>query len=306
MDLLHHRGYYRVWSLSLPSAGDNGQPGNRVEARYFESLRSGTKKLVVILPIYGKSAYPSRKLAGYLTRERGAADTNVLLLVGGHNLYDAAALAAATSEEELHREVDRTVLRMESTVQDIRRLLSWAAGRPEIDPHRIGIAGFSFSSILANLVMATDSRVRAGVFFLGGAHVHEVFAHCHGNQVAHARHVLNRRFGWSDEEFAARLEPHLAPVEPTRWAHRLGHRPVLLGESPLDRVIPRRSRVGLWESLGRPERLVLRLNHRTAFLTMTPLGFNYTNRKIRRFFDQWLGVEGPPPALAPGAVAAAP
>lgn len=284
LELAEKRGSYRIWDLSMGSAGDNGQPGRVVEARYFESTRPGVKRLVVILPIYGKSHYPSRKLARVLTRERDAHDVNVLLLTGETNLYRPGLVAAAESADELLDEIADTAERMRVTVVDILRLIDWAVSRPEIEPARIGVVGFSFSAILASLTMAVDERVGAGVFFMGGAHVHEIFAHCQGNQVAAARDALTRKLGWSQETFARRLEPILAPVEPLAYAAHLRGRPILLADSPLDRVIPEASRRDLWHALGRPERLILRFSHRTAFLSMTPLGANYSNRKIRRFF----------------------
>lgn len=278
------RGAYRVWDLTMPSAGDNGQPGHQVEARYFESTLPGPKRLVIILPIYGKSHYPSRKLARVLTRERDAHRVNVLMLTGETNLYRPERIAAAGSGNELVDEIAATAQRMRVTVVDTVRLIDWAVARPEVEPGRIGVAGFSFSAILASLVMALDERVGAGVFFMGGGHVHEIFAHCRGNQVAEARETLIPRLGWSQETFARRLEPVLAPVEPMHFTDRLQGRPILLADSPVDRIIPEISRRTFWEALGRPERLVLRFSHRTAFLTMTPLGANYSNRKIRRFF----------------------
>lgn len=278
------RGSYRIWELSMPSVGDNGQPDRRVEARYFESTRPGAKRLVVILPIYGKSHYPSRKLARILTRERDAHHLNVLMLTGEANLYRPDLMEAAHTGAELVAEIGDTAERMRVTVVDTLRLIDWAAARPEVEPGRIGVAGFSFSAVLASLVMAFDERVGAGVFFMGGGHIHEIFAHCDGNQVADARQVLTRRLGWSQETFADRLEPVLAPVDPMAYTDRLRDRPILLAESPVDRVIPERSSRDLWEALGQPERLILRFSHRTAFLSMTPLGANYANRKIRTFF----------------------
>lgn len=290
LSLEGRRGSYRIWHLWMPSAGDNGQPGRRVEGRYYESVRPGPKPLVVVLPIYGKSAYPSRKLARYLTRPRvrDAADTHVLRLLGNENLYRPERLAAARDEGELVAEIEATARRMVTTVVDVRRLLDWAERRPEVDRDRLGVVGFSFSSALASLAMAADPRFGAGVFFMGGGHLHEIFAHCHGNEVAHARQVLRRALGRSDDELARLLAEPLAVVDPVRLAPLLADRPVLLADSPIDRVIPERSRRDLWEALGRPQRLVFRLSHRTAFLTMTPLGLDYANRKIRRFFDESL------------------
>lgn len=282
--LRRHRGAYEVWDLELPSIGDNGQPDHVIRARYFASRIPGPKRLIVVLPIYGKSVYPSHKVARYLTKQRDAETTNVLLLLGGENLYDWQAMAAAETEDELIAEVEQSVYRIKNTVIDIRRFLDWAEERPEIDPERIGIVGFSFSSILANLTMALDERIAAGVFFMGGGHIHQIFAHCEGNDLQKVRRRLGHRLGWTNLHFEYELEGPLRPIEPTRLASLLGSRPVLLAESVVDAVIPPDSRRDLRESLGEPDRIRFVIGHRAAFLSLTPLGFNYSTRKIRQFF----------------------
>lgn len=282
--LFRLRGSYRVWNLELPSSGDNGQPGNRVRARYYESRLAGEKRLILILPIYGKSTYPSHKVARYLTKERDAESTNVLLLLGHENLYDWRALADSRSEEEFFAEIDKTVHRIRSTVIDVRRLVDWAREQPDIDPDRIGIAGFSFSSILANLTMAVDQRIAAGVFFMGGGHIHKIFAHCEGNDIQKARRRVGRRLGWTDLQFELQLKEPLRRINPIPLAGLIGSRPALLADSMIDGVIPRESRLELRRVLGEPPRIRFLLGHREAFLSLTPLGFDYSTRKIRRFF----------------------
>lgn len=282
--LHRERGSYRIWDLQLPSIGDNGQPGTRVRARYYASTIPGPKRLVLVLPIYGKSTYPSHKVARYLTQERDAETTNVLLFLGGENLYDWRAIADAVSERQLLAEVERAVERIRVTVIDVRRMLDWAEDQPQVDRSRVGIVGFSFSSILANLTMALDPRIDAGVFFMGGGHIHKIFAHCEGNDIQAARRELGPRLGWTDLHFEYHLESPMRPINPVRLASLLEDRPVLLADSVVDGVIPEESRRDLRRALGEPERIRFVIGHRAAFLSLTPLGFNYSTKKIRRFF----------------------
>ena len=44
---------YAVRLLRFPSSGENGQEGNTVTARYYESIEPGPRPLVVVLPIWG-------------------------------------------------------------------------------------------------------------------------------------------------------------------------------------------------------------------------------------------------------------
>jgi hypothetical protein len=52
--------------------------------------------------------------------------------------------------------------------------------------------------------------------------------------------------------------------------------------------MPESSRAALWEVTGHPERITMLYKHRTAFYSLTPLGLNFTRRKIYRFLDRAL------------------
>lgn len=39
----------------------------------------------------------------------------------------------------------------------------------------------------------------------------------------------------------------------------------------------------MWEALGRPERLTMDYDHRAAFYSITPLGFNWLRYRIWEF-----------------------
>ncbi len=47
--------------LSYPSSGVNEHAGNLVQGEYLRSRLPGPKKLLVVLPIWGSSMYPSQK-----------------------------------------------------------------------------------------------------------------------------------------------------------------------------------------------------------------------------------------------------
>jgi hypothetical protein len=63
---------------------------------------------------------------------------------------------------------------------------------------------------------------------------------------------------------------------------------VLLIDAHHDTCIPRSARETLWQVMGRPERISLLYDHKTAFLAMTPLGQNLLQNEIARFFDRAL------------------
>ena len=73
---------YTSTFFSFPSYGDNAQEGNLVTGEYLESREPGKKKLVIVLPIWGSSDFPSSLMATALTNWNPWRDTNVLYLDG--------------------------------------------------------------------------------------------------------------------------------------------------------------------------------------------------------------------------------
>ena len=60
-------------------------------------------------------------------------------------------------------------------------------------------------------------------------------------------------------------------------------RRILLVDALYDTCMPQPGRDIMWESLGRPERITMRYDHKISFLGMTPLGFNVLDREIAEF-----------------------
>jgi dienelactone hydrolase len=66
------------------------------------------------------------------------------------------------------RGMERVRLRTVRTVLDMRRSLDYLETRPEIDRERLAYFGFSFGTLYAPLVLATESRFKAAVLAVGG------------------------------------------------------------------------------------------------------------------------------------------
>ncbi|MEM7354178.1 MAG: hypothetical protein AAF657_25465 [Acidobacteriota bacterium] len=283
----------------VPSVGANGQPDNLVKATLHRSLGPGRKRLVIVLPIWGSSKYPSnrviRRLLGGPDRHR----THVLVVHGERALFDWDGMGASRDEAELQASVEETTRRFQNTVMDIRRLITWAESHGDVDAGRIGLVGFSMGALVGSLVMGQDERLAAGVFVMAGAHLHEIFASCRGRP-GDARHAVLQRFGWSAETFGRKVESGLAPINPARFGVNIHPSRALFVDASLDHCMPESSREGFWEALGRPERISLTYGHKVAFLSMTPLGFHYTTRRIIEFLDRLLLAETSAPEAGSG------
>jgi dienelactone hydrolase len=257
-----------------------------VTARYYQSQRSPAAPLVIVLPIWGIHDYPSESLARDL-RERSGGTVNVLQILGEQPLFDWRAISSVGSEAAFFDQVDEMVERFIATVIDVRRLFDWAGSRPEVDPQRIALVGFSMSALVASVAIAHEPRLAAGVLVMGGADLHEVLAACN-HEIADARLRILAQLGWSVERFRDELKRELAGINPARFAGMADPRRMLIVEAGADTCMPQSTRERLWHAFGRPERIAYRYDHRTAFLAMTFLGGHDLQRQVYRFLARTL------------------
>ncbi len=278
--------HYEVSRWAYPSAGRNGQKDNQVDALFFQGQQPGPKKTIIVLPIWGSHTYPPEKIT-YGYARRAAGDTNMVWVQGEVGLFEWDRLAATTEEEEFVRMATEMRERWLVSVIDIRRLLDYLEKRPDVDPARIGIAGFSMGALVAATVLGNDYRISAGVLMMGGARFGDIFANCAG-RVAAVRDNAMERFGWSLEQYREFLTELFWVAEPTRYAGHYNPEQILMIDAYFDDCAPKSSREALWEALGYPERYTFMYKHKKAFYSMTPLGFNYTRHRIYEFFDRVL------------------
>jgi len=278
---------YVVRRLSYPSHGDNGRPGNLVTVDFHQSQRPGRWPAVIVLPIWGVNTYPSREITSHLVRHSGGS-MHVFELEGETYLLAWDQVLAAPDQESFMAAWELGVGREKTIAIDIRRLIDWAGTRPEIDSGAIGLIGFSHSAIVAATLALQEPRVSATVLVMGGVHPHEVIAHCDGRRTANVQRKAEEEYGWSREELASRLEPIFSSVDPAEYAGRVDPTRVLMFEAGRDPCISPSNREALWHTMGRPELYTIDANHRKAFLAMSPLGFNWMQRRILDFFERVL------------------
>lgn len=278
--------FHELRSLSFHSSGDNGQPGDRIDARYFKSLRPGPHRLLIVLPIWGISEYPSNKIAeGYARHSRGT--VQVIDVAGDGELFPWDEMRHAANELEFVEISRVSVERFRTVVIDVRRLLDWAERQDDIDASRIGIVGFSLGAMATTTLLGNDPRVATAVLVMGAAEYADVISHC-GRRVAKTRDHVTRDFGWTVDQYRDFFADLFSSGEPEQYRGAYDPDTILLIDALYDDCVPESSRDALWELTGRPERVSIHARHRPAFYAMTPLGFNFARREIYDFLDRKL------------------
>lgn len=282
---LKTKGPYEIKAISFPSAGDNGQDGNMITARYYRGRGEGKKSLVIVLPIWGsKFEYPSEKLAR-VVRSRAEGDTNVLLVQGESRLVDMDEIATAQDVESFRRLAAKMANRCRVSVIDVRRMIDWAESQPDVDPDRIALAGLSVGAIIGSLAALVEPRISATVLVMGSARPSEVLARATGRTAA-GRDVIVERFGWTIERYESEIRDAFDFLDASNWAGGVvDPENVLMFDAMHDERMPKTARDALWVAMGRPERITLKYGHGYSFLSMSPLGMNYTTDRIWEFLE---------------------
>jgi hypothetical protein len=168
---------------------------------------------------------------------------------------------------------------------DARRLVDWAEQRPEIDGNRVALIGFSIAASVAAGILTQEPRFAAAALVMGGAEQHKIMAYCSGPRLTEVRERVARDFGWTAEDFEVLLEPIMRGVDAAHYPGRVDPKKVLIVDASLDDCMAPECRDSLWEVMGRPERLTMNYDHRRAFYSMTPLGFNWLRYRIWEFLE---------------------
>ena len=274
---------YNVRQLELDSIDENGQSNDRLTGLYFQGKAPGRTPLVIVLPIWGSYTYPPYAIAAGL-RRRSEGGINVLRVGGESFVLEWEDMAEAPTKEVFLDEMAAGLTRVRANVVDVSRIIDWAEAQPDIDPERIGLIGFSHGGITAGLVAVNETRLAATVIVMGGAHPDRIFATCPG-RVGKLREIILERFDWTVEEYQTALAPVWKPYDAANYPGRADPASILIIDAAKDHCIPPDAREALWEVLGRPEHISLNYGHKKAFLSMTPLGFNWMRKQIYRFFD---------------------
>ena len=287
-----HLKRYRVQDYQYRSVAGNGQPGSRVSLRLYRGETGQAAPLVVVLPIWGTFDYPTEKLAWKLRQHFGGR-AHIAVLGGPNRLVQWQGIAAADSRDELLRQAQLSAAHVDVTAEDIRALFRWARAQPFVDPDSLLLVGFSISAIVGSVAAIREGPALLGTaLVLGAGSPAQVMAYC--NRIAgDSREAAMRKLGLTQAEYLAVMEEAFDPLDWVKQGVR-AREPAryLLIDAGRDDCMPALARDALWQGLGRPERYTLRGSHHGAFLSMTLVGLDYSNRRIIDFIERRLSVSG--------------
>lgn len=229
---------------------------NTVQGVYYRPAGPGPFPAVVVLDISSGTQQVASAEAVYLARKGVAA-------LCMHLPYYGPRRPAGSSLRLVSPDYRRSMAAVRQAVLDVRCAVAWLAGKPEIDPRRLGIMGTSLGSFVGALAAEMEPRVANVVILLGGGGLVDGY---YDDPRAEPLRALWEALGGSRR----RMAELVAPADPLTWARNLRGRHVLMIAGRWDQIVPPAMVKRLWEGAGRPELVWLDCDHFGAALYFEP------------------------------------
>ena len=234
-------GKFTVSKVRFPSpVVSQFEVNNTVHGEYFQPKEPGKRPAVVVLHILGADFALSRYYASRLASE-GVAALFIKLP------YYGERRPPGHPQRFLSNDVAETSGAMRQAVCDVRRAGSWLAGRPEVDPGRVGVTGISLGGITSALVLAVDPAFERSVTILAGGNLDEILW-----TMDEAGADRWRREWLAAGRTLADLKALTRDFDPITYAARLKGKKLLMMAGNVDEVVPPASARQLWEAAGQP------------------------------------------------------
>lgn len=267
-------GPVRVYDVTFPSpVKTKVEANNTVHGHYYQPEGTGPFPACVCLHILGGGFELSEMSANSLARQGIAALTIKMPYY---------AQRRGVGEDRYRRMISfvpqHTAEGMTQAVLDIRQATAWLMSREEVDANRLGVTGISLGGIMSALSSAAEPRFKKVAIYLGGGNL---ALGIWENPHPHAKQFRQQwlKSGGTYESFLKIM----SPVDPHTYGHLLQNRDVLMVVAKHDEILPPKSAIALWESIGKkPELVWLDSGHISAALYI----FGETQR-LTTFFSQW-------------------
>jgi dienelactone hydrolase len=261
LQLVEEAETFRVYRLTYPSPLKTPWAENNVvPAEYYvprDATAAAKVPAAVVLDILDGSAILPRMMA------RAAAQNGLAALYVPMPCYNDRRPAGDAHKAVLRDDPTKSVDGLRQTVMDVRRAKAILTSRPEVDPANIGITGISLGGIMTALTAGVDGHFARVAPVLSGGDIADITFHCHEMRKLRAA-LLDK--GVTREKAVGVF----APVEPLKFAARVGAGRCLMINAATDEVIPKKDTEALAAAIGNPQVMWLQAGHYSA-LTYFPL-----------------------------------
>lgn len=288
LDVVRETPAWRRYRVDFPAAYKTRYVENHtVRGVYYQPVGDGPFPLVILLHGVGdRSTLPCHLLARSLAADGIACFVHYLVVHTSRMSPDVRRRMPLITDDEWY-EIYRT------SVVEVRQILDWAEGRPELDAGKVGLLGISFGGFVSSITMGVDQRVTAGVIIVSGGNSAKIAQKGRLTSLSRKYRVTDREYRQTLAAYADYLaevaEKGFEAVVPVRrsfqndsltFAGRLRDRRLLMVNARWDELVPREATLDFWNACGRPEILWLPATHVTIWLW-----YRTIRRRVRTFLD---------------------
>ncbi len=198
-----------------------GKGGARVPALLFVPAGATRAHRVPCLIVLHGLGGSKELMAGFCRYLASAGYASLAIDLYHHGERAPRAQAGPVTAEALQQDL---VGGVQQTATDTRRGLDFLQTVPEVNPRRLGLAGFSLGAMVGTVAAGTDTRIKAAVLVSGGGGWGEILKSLTARYDTYNGQKVT---GQRDRDWSL-VNILLAPDDPLTFAPHIAPRPLLL------------------------------------------------------------------------------
>lgn len=207
-----------------------GAGGHAVPALLFMPRTASPARPVPCLVVLHGLGGNKEMMAGFCRYLAAAGYASLAIDLYHHGERAPAARPANPTAAQMQQELATGI---EQTTGDVRRGLDYLQTLPQINKHRLGIAGISLGAIIGTVAAGIDMRLKATALVSGGGGWGEILK----SLAAHPAFYAGRRDNGMTNMDWSRIDASLATVDPLTFAGHIAPRSVLMINGGRDTII---------------------------------------------------------------------
>jgi len=162
----------------------------------------------------------------------------------------------------------------------VRQAIDYFSRFSFLDPNRIGSFGVSLGGIRSGYLLPVEKRIKKGVIIIGGGNLPNILAYSQETGVTKFRNAKMKEHGFkTQDQFrdAIRKVHYLDSLDMAPFVET--HRAAMVIAS-FDTMVPKNDQMKLFESLGKPNHMIIPTEHMTSAFFIGPI-LDFTTKQFQ-------------------------
>jgi len=245
---------YDKFSVNLPL-----KLNPKIQIEFWKSKSKEKRPTVIVLSIL-RGKWKDKIATMIAERIVDDMNYNVLLMSGERAFLDKDV----SDKEELKQIMKLAAEATKERIETLELVMKTLEKEGLVQADNFGIVGISMGAIEGTVLCAKNSKIKSAVLIFGGQDIARILTEAQEPFLRKLRNKIIENCKISKEEFYEIAKKSFAEVEPAIFAKKWRKDEILLFEAIWDDTIPRESAEGLYESGGKPKRILVYGGHITS------------------------------------------